>query len=130
MYDRTSNCLDINTCRRELFVKKGRCMEALPPTYEALLQHIYRAAYQVGYVWAQALQREQHLPPAEDWGWKLINGQFTPHWSDIPEAAIAIRELIKCGCNPEKGCKGKCKCLRAELQCTQLCKCNGECERD
>ena len=70
MYDRTSNCLDINTCRRELFVKKGRSMEALPPTYEALLQHTYRVTYQAGYVWAQALQCEQHLPPAGDWSWK------------------------------------------------------------
>ena len=39
MYDRTSNCLDVNSCGRELFVKKARTMDALSPTSAALPQH-------------------------------------------------------------------------------------------
>ena len=130
MYDRSSNCIDVNSCRRNLFVKKGRGMEALPPTFAALLQHSYRAAYQAGYVWRQSLVGQQQLPPPEDWGWKIVEGTYLPHWTDLPEAAIAVRELIKCGFNSEKGCLGRCKCVRAELKCTELCRCNGNCERD
>ena len=37
MYDRTSNCLDINSCSSDLFVKKGRAIEALPPTFATIL---------------------------------------------------------------------------------------------
>ena len=70
MYDKTSNCLDVNSCRRNLFVKRGRAMDALPPTSAALLQHSFRAAYQAGHVWRQSLIAQQQLPPPENWGWK------------------------------------------------------------
>ena len=72
MYDRTSNCLDGNSCRRDLFVKKERAMEALPPTFAALLQHSFCAAYQAGHVWRLSLDQQQQLPFPEDWGWKLL----------------------------------------------------------
>ena len=61
---------------------------------------------------------------------KFQDGKYTPHWTELPEASIAIRDLVRCRCNPEKGCKGRCKCLSAELPCTELCLCNGDCERD
>ena len=54
MYDQTSNCLDVNSCRHDLFVKKGQVMEALLPTLTTLLQHSFRAAYQAGHVWRQS----------------------------------------------------------------------------
>ena len=130
MYDRTSNCLDVNSCRRDLFVKKGRAMEALPPTFAALFQHSSRTAYQAGHLWVQSLVQQQQLPSPEDWGWTIVGEAYLPHWTDLAEAAIAIRKLIKCGCNPEKGCSGRCKCVRAELSCTELYRCNGNCERD
>ena len=130
MYDRTSNCLDVNSCRCDLFVKKGRAMEALPPTFDALLQHSFHAAYQAGHFWRKSFTQQQQLPSPEDWGWKMVGEMYFPHWTDFAEAAIAIRELIKCRCNPEKGCNRRCKCFRAELKCTQLCRSNDDCERD
>ena len=72
MYDRTSNCLDVYSCPRDLFVKKERAMEALPPTFAALLQHSCRAAYQAGHVWAQSLVQQQQLPSPEDWGCTMV----------------------------------------------------------
>ena len=91
MYDRTSNCLDVNSCQRDLFVKKGHAMESLPPTFKALLQHTYRAAYQAGYVWRQSLVHQQQLPSPENWGWKRVGETYAPHWSDFAEAAVAVR---------------------------------------
>ena len=51
-------------------------------------------------------------------------------WCTLPEASAICKELIKCGCNPDKGCTARCKCLKAGMMCTALCKCGGECERD
>ena len=46
LYDVTSSVSDINTCRRELFTRKGRSVENIPPTKDALSQHIRRAMLQ------------------------------------------------------------------------------------
>ena len=46
MYDKTSNCIDVNSARKKLFVKKGRQINNISPTSEALLQHFKRAVYQ------------------------------------------------------------------------------------
>ena len=46
LYDRASTCSDINECRRILFTKKGRTVEAIPPTKDALKLHIFRAMLQ------------------------------------------------------------------------------------
>ena len=129
MYDLMSNCLDVNSCCHDLFVKKGQVMEALPPTFATFLQHSFQAAYQAGHVWRQSLDQQQQLPSPEDWGWKMVEETYFPHWTDLAEAAIAIRELIKCRCNLDKGCSRRCKCFRVELKCTELCRCNGDCER-
>ena len=66
MCDRTSNCLDVNSCRCDLVVKKGQAMEALPPTFSALLPHSFRIAYQAGHVCRQSLDQQQQLPSPED----------------------------------------------------------------
>ena len=49
MYDRSSECYDVNECRKELFTKKGRPVEGIPPTSNALRQHILRALLQARY---------------------------------------------------------------------------------
>ena len=36
MYDRTSTCMNVNEARRHLFTRKGRDIEAIPPTSDAL----------------------------------------------------------------------------------------------
>ena len=74
MYDRMSNCLDVNSCHLDLFVKKGWAMKALPPTFAALLQHNFCAAYQAGHVWWQSLNQQQQLPSSEGMenGWRNV----------------------------------------------------------
>ena len=46
MYDSTSSAEDINECRRELFTKKAKAVENIPPTKDALTQHAKRAMLQ------------------------------------------------------------------------------------
>ena len=46
----------------------------------------------------------QILPNPTEWGWyKTDEGDFEPHWTDLPGASDICRELTKCGC--QKGCQ-------------------------
>ena len=49
--------------------------------------------------------------------------QFGPK---LPEAVKPIQKLIKYGC--KKGSRKACKCEKANLLCTELCACNGDCK--
>ena len=69
LYDRTSNHEHVNDARKQLFTQKGRAVDALPPTREALRQHIRRTAYQAGYCWGQVMVVAAELPSPGEWGW-------------------------------------------------------------
>ncbi len=126
LYDRTSNIVNIDEARRELFTKKGRAMDTLPPTKAALVQHIQRSVYQGGHCWGKMLQVRLDMPTPGNWGWVDPNN-WKPLWTTLPEASVSSRELLCCGC--KKGCTaGRCKCKKAALNCTALCQCGGECD--
>ncbi|KAG0725800.1 hypothetical protein GWK47_037891 [Chionoecetes opilio] len=55
LYDRTSTEEGVNQSRKQLFSKKGRAIDGLPPTQAALIQHTKRAVYQAGHCWAQMM---------------------------------------------------------------------------
>ncbi len=74
-----------------------------------------------GHVWAQMLIAVPNLPSPSEWGWVQTNKK----WTGLPEASKACRELIS-----KKGCRSRCKCVKAALQCTALCQCGGQCDRD
>ena len=126
LYDRTSSQMSVNDARMQLFTQKGRTIDGLPPTKAALVQHTMRAAYQAGHCWAQAMVASPELPSPSEWGWnKTTDGEWEVNWTTLPEATQACRELIRCGC--KKGCRGRCKCQKAALECTALCSCGGLC---
>ena len=111
-----------------LFATKGRSLEAILPTHDALLQHIKRAIYQAS-CWRQSLITQQTLPDPNAWGQhQEENGGFSIKWITILQASAVCCELVCCRCNPEKGCKGRCKCKKSSLKCTALCKCGGDCD--
>lgn len=126
LYDRTTNSQNVNLTRKQLFAQKGRTLESIPPTRDALLQHVKRAAYQSGYVWSQCLVVKPTLPNPSEWGWSLINDVWQPLWITQSVADGFCQELLRCGC--KTGCKTRlCKCVRSNLKCTALCGCGGEC---
>ena len=129
LYDRTSTEVKVNEARKHLFSQKGRPMDGLPPTRAALVEHTKRAAYQSGHVWAQMFVAVPKLPSPSEWGWlQTTNGGWEVKWTALPEASQACRELLRCGC--KKGCRKQCKCVKAVLQCTALCLCGGQCDRE
>ena len=105
---RCSEDTDVNKARVWLFTQKAREIENIPPTKDALHQHVLRAAYQAGHVWCQALNKIQTLPKPEDFGWRRKNNTWVPRWITQPQASEGCRVIIKCGCL--KGCKGRCSC--------------------
>ena len=77
-----------------LFTKRNRSLEGLPPTHDALIQHIKRAVYQGCFVWGQL---NPTLPSPIEWGWKIEDNILQPLWTTLPEAAKVCYELIHCG---------------------------------
>ena len=85
MYDRTSTCVKVNDVRRDLFARKGRDIEAIPPTSDALRQHAKRSTYQAGHCWGNSLVPSPPFPCPSEWGWvKVANDMWAPLWMTIP----------------------------------------------
>lgn len=127
LYDRTSTSTDIDKARKQIFTRKNN-INLIPPTKAALEEHLKRAVYQGVYVWGQVLLPTPELPPPTSWGWtKSEKGVYEPHWTSLPQASQTCRELLSCKC--KKGCLKKCKCIKAALECTALCLCEGECNK-
>ena len=117
MYDRSSTAAGVDEARLDMFARKQRPYEAIPPTKAALLQHTKRAAYQAGCMWGQSTQRQPDAENPADWGWKRVGEEWQVYWT-------ANSQLVKCGCKSE--CHGRCKCFKLGLNCTALCSCNCE----
>ena len=131
MYDTASECSTVNDARKDVFTRKGRSLESMPPTYASLIQHAKRSPYQAGYQWGQSLVAYPPQPCPDDWGW--VEGPlqtWEPCWTLPPLASKICQDYLKCGCNPEKNCRGQCKCVRANMFCTSLCECGGDCGRN
>ena len=126
LYDKTSSKSCVNESRIDWFAQKGRDIYHIPATQGNLLQHVMRAVYQAGYCWSQSLNPIMELPLLDEWRWKSSSsGTWEVLWSKLPEASQVCRELICCACT--KGCHTNCKCKKAALSCTALCKCAGIC---
>ena len=129
LYSRTSSLKKVNEARKQLFAQGNRQLENIPPTKEALRQHVKRAVFQAGHIWGQSKKANPELPSPADWGWtKHGDDGWHPFWTVLPEVSKGCRELIKCKC--KKRCAGNCKCSAANLPCTGLCVCSGQCFRD
>ena len=126
MYDRTSECMEVNDARKHLFSQKSRTLENIPPTQAALKEHIKWTCFQAN-LWNQSLVLDPKIPEPSDWGWTKESTGWQPFWTALPEAAKSCHELIRCNC--QKGCTGRCTCVKAALACTELCFCSGDCVR-
>lgn len=78
LYNRTSTIVNIDEARCELFTKKGRAMDALPPTKAALVQHIRRAVYQGGHCWGKMLHVNLDMPTPGDGSIQTAGNHYGP----------------------------------------------------
>ena len=123
IYLRWSPESSISGERLVLFTQKRRDIENIPPTQDVLVQHVLRVGYEAGHMWSQATIKTRQLRSAADfgWTWEVANAQWNIKWMTLPPASAGCRAVIKCGCT--KGCRIQCKCKKADLTCTMLCKC-------
>ena len=78
LYSRTSTALTVNEARQEIFSKKSRAIENIPPTQAALLQLTKRAVYQAGHVWGSSLIAKPQIPSPQEWGWRREGSEWKP----------------------------------------------------
>ncbi|KXJ17320.1 hypothetical protein AC249_AIPGENE16297 [Exaiptasia diaphana] len=95
-YERTSSLTRVNRQRQQMFSKKSKTIDSIPPTKAALVQHMRRAIYQGVCVWRQTLVPQPVLPCPSAWGWKR-EGTWVPYWTTLLQANEICQELIRCG---------------------------------
>ena len=118
LYDRTSSLLKVKEARQDLFCKKSREFDCI---------HIRRAELQGAHTWGQTLLCQPTLPSPADWGWQRQARRWSPYCTTLRQAKDTCYELIHCEC--KTACRGRCKCMKANLVCTGLCKCGGNCQQ-
>ncbi|KAJ8367592.1 hypothetical protein AAFF_G00314420 [Aldrovandia affinis] len=124
MYDRSSTAEGVDDARLDMFSRKQRPYEAIPPTRSALKQHVKRAAYQAGCIWSQSTVRQPETQTPANWGWTKKGDLWQIVWTELSPIAESCQQLTKCGCKSE--CCSRCKCYCFGLTCTALCSCRCE----
>ena len=71
----------MNEARRELFSNKCKSLENIPPTKDALLQHIKRAILQAG-IWSTSNISQPPIPDPEVWGWTMRDNKMVSSMDD------------------------------------------------
>ena len=101
-------------------------LRKLPPSREALWQHVKRSCYQAGYIWQECLSDLQ-LPEPKEWGWVFDAKQgFVPCWLAVVSSVDLEKFVTTCSCKTGK-CE-RCKCATAEIACIRMCGCDRKCE--
>ena len=121
LYDVKCKDFDINALRYKLFCQKSLSGQKLPPTYDALVLHIARAAYQT-HIWRNSCVPVLNVSsPVENGGWKLDDNDCVVQNLMLQDPAPKeIVELIVCHC--KTGCtKNTCPCKKNALCCTAVC---------
>ena len=116
---------DVNSLRYHMFAAKATQSEHLPPTKDALQQHVLQANYQAG-IWMRSLQARPEIPDPAGNGWRVVDDCLTVEWMLQRPAPDELLVLVHCRC--QTGCaSGRCSCVRAGLPCTDACSCE-DCE--
>ena len=120
--------ISVNSLRYAMFCAGVSLSTQLPPTQDALCQHVQRANYQAA-VWRNALVAKPDLPSPNGHGWVYSqDGVLKIDWMDQQPAPIELLELVSCSCTT--GCSnGRCSCYKASLSCTDACLCTN-CENN
>ena len=116
---------DVNSLRYHMFAAKATQSEHLPPTKDALQQHVLRANYQAG-IWMRSLQARPEIPDPAGNGWRVVDDCLTVEWMLQRPPPDELLVLVHCRC--QTGCaSGRCSCVLAGLPCTDACSCK-DCE--
>ena len=96
----------------------------LPPTSDTVFLHCLRSIYQAK-VW---MTLDVNTMDPLLWGWRVIDGVFTPIQTNVECAPDTLLKFVRCKC--KSGCtSNNCSCKKHGLPCVTACKnCRGDCE--
>ena len=121
LYNSETHQNNVDHLRMDIFSHKTRDVDRIPPTSDALLQHLKRSVFQAS-IWATSNESLLLDQNPKEYGWKEDNGKLIPVWSTLPEAKDVFHMDIKCSC--KQPCSDlRCKCMKTNLNCSLLCKC-------
>ena len=117
----------VSDVRYSLFCQASRTSyEDLPPTQDALFQHVLRSNFQA-HLWKACLQPDA-VPHPDGHGWCMDGEKLAIVWRTQAPASSALMQHILVRCGYTGGCKSaRCKCYRENVQCTFVCSCSASC---
>ena len=119
------DCASIDGLRFQLFKHSVKDeLRDLPPSKDALLQHLLRAAFQAGWLWGNSL-RQLPCPPVVEWGWTTDVEELFVRWSTVSAGDTLSRVTGVCSCRTNK-CTS-CSCAARGMKCLIYCKCLSKC---
>ena len=84
MYDKHSNTNKVDKARLQLFAKKQRSFDSIPPTSASLGQHVKEPAFQAACIWGQATESTMQPERPADRGWQKNGQVWEVIWSTPP----------------------------------------------
>ena len=109
---RSSAITDVNKLRYHIFAPKASPSDQLPPTKDALYQHVLRANYQAS-IWQRALYGKPEIPSPNGHGREVTSEQhqiLRIKWMTQALAPEELLLLVNCHCRT--GCTtGRCSCV-------------------
>ena len=117
-----SNTESVDKARYLLFCTGSKDGASLPPTQDALTQHVKRANYQAT-IWRHCLESQLEVPSPIGHGWTADSDGFLQYiWMTKPPAPDDVLQSSFCSCN-KTACGKRCSCKAKTLSCTGRCKC-------
>ena len=117
IYPRKFDFIDLDELRHHDF-------RTLPPSKDALFQHLLRASYQSGWVWGNPLLQEAH-PQKESRGWRIHGGNLKFNWKKVDCYDKLMKLAAVCQCRSNKCLNFK--CAKNNIKCLRFCNCSRKC---
>ena len=83
----------VDEARLNLFARKQRSYDAIPPTSASLIQHVERSAFQAACIWGQATVCKMKNESPAHWGWHKDGEVWQVLWTTLPPIAQSCEQL-------------------------------------
>ena len=85
----SKNCIAelVNDAGKLMFSHSLRSLDSIPPTKNALFQHIKRALLVAAFIWKQSLSKTPEIPKPSERGreWNTRTKEWVPYWTDLSD---------------------------------------------
>ena len=119
-------CSSVNEARYILFCLKPLDEKSLPPTSDALFQHILRCNYQLA-IHRRATEQQVNAPSPKGHGWEFSGprNELRIKWMEKAPAPEHLLKIVSCSCKKNNCTSHVCSCRKHSLSCTDICACLG-----